>query len=73
MGVGLLAWAFQQTNPGQELGSLNYYSNGDHLAAEIRNVLAEAQKITKREPKVMIIGALGRCGNISFATFFLII
>lgn len=39
------------------------YPNEDALIDDVKNLLAEAQKIAGRLPRVIVIGALGRCGR----------
>ncbi|TGZ85563.1 saccharopine dehydrogenase [Ascodesmis nigricans] len=51
------AWAAQMK--GETLGSVTPYPNEGELIAHIKKVVKE----TGREPRVLVIGALGRCGR----------
>lgn len=51
------AWAAQMK--GEALGAVKPYPNEGELIAHIKKVVKEAG----REPRVLVIGALGRCGR----------
>ena len=57
--LGIEAWAHQQLHPDSELGSVFPYPNEQALIAHIKDVVARAG----RQPRVLVIGALGRCGR----------
>lgn len=57
--LGIEAWAFQKVNPDQELGPVSPYPNEDALIAHMKEVVEKAG----RQPRVLVIGALGRCGR----------
>lgn len=40
-----------------------YYVNEDELMNQIRDDVARGEKIAGRKPRVLVIGALGRCGR----------
>jgi len=57
--LGVEAWAHQQVNPGKEFGAVSPYPNEDALITHIKEVIAKSG----RQPRVLVIGALGRCGR----------
>ena len=57
--LGIEAWAHQQLHPDSELGAVSPYPNEQALIAHIKDVVAQAG----RQPRVLVIGALGRCGR----------
>lgn len=61
--ASLMNWAWQTTHPGESMPSLTYYPNEGELIAEVKKVLAEGQAKAGRLPRVIVIGALGRCGS----------
>ncbi|QPG75091.1 Saccharopine dehydrogenase [Brettanomyces nanus] len=62
--LGLEDWAFKQIYPEDiDLPGVSPYPNEDLLVADVTGVLSQAVKISGRYPKVLIIGALGRCGS----------
>jgi saccharopine dehydrogenase (NAD+, L-lysine-forming) len=63
MGVGLKQWVAQQR--GTTLTKLDYYDDSDAMVREISQEISSCA----RQPKVFIMGALGRCGKgaVNFA------
>ncbi|ORX65977.1 Formate/glycerate dehydrogenase catalytic domain-like protein [Linderina pennispora] len=63
--VGIDAWCHQQLHPGTAYPEITPYPNEDVLIAETKAKLAKIGKF----PKVMVMGALGRCGSgaVSYA------
>jgi saccharopine dehydrogenase (NAD+, L-lysine-forming) len=68
--LAVKTWFWQLAHPGEPLPSVEkftqgrgYYLNEDELKAQIREDLAEGEKILGRKPTVMVLGALGRCGT----------
>ncbi|KAI1852056.1 hypothetical protein JX265_008139 [Neoarthrinium moseri] len=61
--LALKNWAWQLTHPGEPLPSVESYPNEDTLVDDIKKELAEGQKKAGRLPRVIVIGALGRCGR----------
>lgn len=63
--VGVWDWAFKQTHSDKEdLPGLKPYPDENALTAEIRKLLdAALAKNGGQFPKILIIGALGRCGS----------
>ncbi len=62
--VGLEDWAYKQLYPASsDLPALNPYKNEDMMVADVTGLLSQAVKAKGRYPKVLIIGALGRCGS----------
>ena len=59
------AWAYQLKNPSatEGLAAVSSYANQDLLLADVRSHLEEGAKIAGRQPRVLVIGALGRCGR----------
>ncbi|KAL0481985.1 saccharopine dehydrogenase LYS, partial [Acrasis kona] len=56
MAVGLIVWANQKLN--RPTGQLHPFNHKDDLVDHVRKLLKEAGT-----PKVMVLGALGRCGK----------
>ncbi|KAH9906359.1 hypothetical protein F4778DRAFT_769454 [Xylariomycetidae sp. FL2044] len=61
--LALKNWAWQLTHPGEPLPGVESYPNEDTLVADIKKDLAEGQAKAGRLPRVIVIGALGRCGR----------
>ncbi|KUI66553.1 Saccharopine dehydrogenase [NAD(+), L-lysine-forming] [Cytospora mali] len=62
--LALENWAWQLTHPASEpLSSVSSYPNEDELISDVKKVLAEGEKKVGRLPRVIVIGALGRCGS----------
>lgn len=63
--LALKNWAWQLTHPGGEpLPGVSSYPNEDALIADIKQDLAAGQaKNGGSPPRVIVIGALGRCGR----------
>jgi saccharopine dehydrogenase (NAD+, L-lysine-forming) len=59
--LGILNWCFQQshTEINKLLPSLDYYKD----FAQLVSVVSEKLKSFERKPKILVIGALGRCGR----------
>ncbi|KAJ0351978.1 hypothetical protein COL154_003780 [Colletotrichum chrysophilum] len=56
-------WAWQLTHPGEPYPSVESYPNEDALIADVKKALAEGVAKAGYTPRVMVIGALGRCGR----------
>ncbi|ROW11257.1 hypothetical protein VMCG_01421 [Cytospora schulzeri] len=62
--LALENWAWQLTHPASEpLPSVSSYPNENELISDVKKVLAEGEKKVGRLPRVIVIGALGRCGS----------
>ncbi|KZF19335.1 hypothetical protein L228DRAFT_250923 [Xylona heveae TC161] len=62
--LAIQAWAWQLTHPGEPMPSVSSYANEGLLIKDIKAATdAGAQKIGGRKPRVLVIGALGRCGR----------
>ncbi|EPE03478.1 saccharopine dehydrogenase [Ophiostoma piceae UAMH 11346] len=62
--LALLSWAHQILNPGVKQGPVSKYDLATDLIADVKASLAKALPLNGgKYPQVMIIGALGRCGN----------
>lgn len=58
------AWAHQLKNPdAKTMHPVSSYANQDLLLKDIRTKIAEGEKIAGHKPRVLVIGALGRCGR----------
>jgi len=57
--VGLMVWCHQQINGNKTFPPLQASPNLDQLIGEVSKSLQQ----TKKQPKVMVIGAKGRCGQ----------
>jgi len=63
MAVGIMTWCNQQHEKDALLGQLIYHENYSALENYCSSLLERATSIAKRKPTIIIIGALGRCGN----------
>lgn len=61
--LALKNWAWQLTHPGQPLPGVESYPNEETLVSDIKKDIAEGQAKAGRLPRVIVIGALGRCGR----------
>lgn len=62
--LALKNWAWQQTHPaGDLLPGVESYPNESALITDIKNDLEAARAKAGRLPRVIVIGALGRCGR----------
>ena len=62
--LGLITWAHQILNPSTRLGTVSSYPNADALVTAVKKALSEAiPKNGGKQPQVLVIGALGRCGR----------
>ncbi|OQV04434.1 Alanine dehydrogenase/PNT, domain-containing protein [Cladophialophora immunda] len=57
------AWAHQLTNPNEAMGSVSSYPSQDLLLKDVRSALETGSKAAGRQPRVLVIGALGCCGR----------
>ncbi|KAL4816283.1 hypothetical protein BDW67DRAFT_175755 [Aspergillus spinulosporus] len=57
-------WAWQLTHPeGEPLAGEKPYANQDLLIQSVKESLQAGQKQSGKSPKILVIGALGRCGK----------
>jgi saccharopine dehydrogenase (NAD+, L-lysine-forming) len=57
-------WAHQLENPQVlPMPAVSSYANQDLLLADVRKKVEAGEKIAGRKPRVLVIGALGRCGR----------
>ncbi|KAH0612619.1 uncharacterized protein H6S33_008999 [Morchella sextelata] len=61
--LGVEVWAKQLLNPGEEIRDVKPYPNEDALIKYVKELVAEGAKKSGRQPRVLVIGALGRCGR----------
>ena len=62
--LALINWAHQILHPSESLPSVSSYPNDAALIADVRKTLAEVTlKHDVAGPRVLVIGALGRCGK----------
>ncbi len=55
--------AWQINHKDQAFPSVSSYPNEDALIADVKKAIAEGREKTGKAPRVLIIGALGRCGS----------
>ncbi|PVV00315.1 hypothetical protein BB560_005309 [Smittium megazygosporum] len=63
--VGVSSWCHQQLSPNTELPTINPYPNEDVLISQLKADLSKVGKF----PRVIVIGALGRCGSGAVSLF----
>nr|XP_036587508.1 saccharopine dehydrogenase [Colletotrichum truncatum]KAF6798450.1 saccharopine dehydrogenase [Colletotrichum truncatum] len=56
-------WAWQLTHPSEPFPSVESYPNEDALLVDVKKALSEGQAKAGKVPRVIVIGALGRCGS----------
>ncbi|KAL4954506.1 hypothetical protein BDW69DRAFT_194010 [Aspergillus filifer] len=57
-------WAWQLTHPeGEPLTGETPYANQDLLIQSVKESLEAGKKQSGKSPRILVIGALGRCGN----------
>ncbi|CAG7923705.1 unnamed protein product [Penicillium olsonii] len=56
-------WAWQLTHPNETLPGEVPYPNKEALIASVKESLAAGIKVAGKAPKILVIGALGRCGS----------
>ncbi|KAI5807680.1 hypothetical protein DFH27DRAFT_608439 [Peziza echinospora] len=61
--LGLEVWAHQLNNPGQEFGAVKPFPNEEALITHIKAAIASGVAKSGRQPRILVIGALGRCGK----------
>jgi len=61
--LALEAWAWQQSHPEEPFPGVESYPNEEALVADVKKALEEGTAKAGRQPKVIVIGALGRCGS----------
>ncbi|KAL8833747.1 MAG: hypothetical protein Q9170_004110 [Blastenia crenularia] len=61
--LALLTWSHQLLRPSQPLQSVSAYPNESALISTLKSFLSTTLPRASRSPRILIIGALGRCGN----------
>ncbi|KAI9872875.1 MAG: Saccharopine dehydrogenase, partial [Pleopsidium flavum] len=61
--LAVQTWAWQLTHPNESLPAVSSYANEDLLLDDVRSALEEGQNKAGKLPRVLVIGALGRCGR----------
>lgn len=61
--LALLAWSHQLLHPSSPLPSISAYPNESALLSTLKSSLTSALPLSPRSPRILVIGALGRCGN----------
>ena len=62
--LAIRAWGWQQLHGAEEkMPGVKPYSNEQQLLDEIKHALQEGVAKCGRQPRVLVIGALGRCGR----------
>ncbi|CAG8125052.1 unnamed protein product [Penicillium salamii] len=56
-------WAWQLTHPNETLPGEVPYPNKDALIASVKESLEAGIKVASKAPRILVIGALGRCGS----------
>ncbi|CAI7667171.1 unnamed protein product [Penicillium bialowiezense] len=56
-------WAWQLTHPNESLPGEVPYPNKEALIESVKESLASGIKVAGKAPKILVIGALGRCGS----------
>lgn len=66
MGLGILAWCHQQLSPNIPMATVKPYDNDaafvDHIKLQLKQV-AKLKGLPEVFPRIIVIGALGRCGK----------
>ena len=58
------AWSYYLQNPqAKTMPGVKAYANQDLLLDDVKAKVAEGEKVAGRKPRVLVIGALGRCGR----------
>ncbi|PBP20588.1 saccharopine dehydrogenase [Diplocarpon rosae] len=62
--LALETWAWQLTHPASEpFPSVESYPNEHALIGDVKKAVAAGKEKTGQDPRVLVIGALGRCGS----------
>ena len=62
--LAVQAWAWQlNALAGKPMPSVSAYANQDLLLEDVKKKMAAGEKKAARKPRVLVIGALGRCGR----------
>jgi saccharopine dehydrogenase (NAD+, L-lysine forming) len=62
--LAIEAWAWQLNNPpSKPLSGVKSYANQDLLLEDVKSRMADGASKAGRKPRVLVIGALGRCGS----------
>ncbi|KAH6692613.1 saccharopine dehydrogenase [Plectosphaerella plurivora] len=61
--LALQNWAWQLNNPGKLLPAVESYPNEAELLTAVKKSISEGQAKAGKLPRVLVIGALGRCGS----------
>jgi saccharopine dehydrogenase (NAD+, L-lysine-forming) len=62
--MALMAWAWQLTNDSDDyMPGVKPYANEDLLIEDVKKAVEQGKAKAGRLPRVLVIGALGRCGR----------
>ncbi|MCJ1420149.1 Saccharopine dehydrogenase [Xylographa parallela] len=63
--IAVMVWAWQldPATKGKPFPSIDYYRSEADLVTKVKRSLEEGMKYTSSLPRVMVMGALGRCGS----------
>ena len=62
--LALQAWAWQLQHPeAKTMPAVHSYANQDLLLDDVKSKLLDGESNAARKPRVLVIGALGRCGS----------
>lgn len=62
-GIAIMSWAHQITNPGKPQGPVPSFDSAPALTSHVKAALEAPVRAEGRPPRVIVIGALGRCGK----------
>lgn len=62
--LAIEAWAWQLEHPeAKTMPGVSSYPNQDALLTDVKAKMQQGEAIAKKKPRVLVIGALGRCGR----------
>ncbi|KAL8941071.1 MAG: hypothetical protein Q9211_001973 [Gyalolechia sp. 1 TL-2023] len=61
--LALFAWSHQLLHPSEPLPSISAYPNESALISTLKSSVSAALPLAPQSPRILVIGALGRCGN----------
>jgi saccharopine dehydrogenase (NAD+, L-lysine-forming) len=61
--IAFLSWAHQIHNPETVQGSVPIFDSAPALVNHVKSILEAAASTNRRHPRIIVIGALGRCGK----------
>lgn len=62
--LAIKAWAYHLEHPeAKTMPGVKSYPNEDALLSDVKASLQHGERLAQRQPRVLVIGALGRCGR----------